>query len=46
MHAAAVIIKITYAALQKTESLLWAESAEFIVGEYYREKEQTVEITG
>jgi hypothetical protein len=28
----------TCAALQNTESLLWAESAEFIVDEYYREK--------
>jgi hypothetical protein len=27
----------TYAALQNTESLMWAESAEFIVDEYYRE---------
>ena len=27
----------TYAALQKTESVMWAESAEFIVDEYYRE---------
>jgi hypothetical protein len=28
----------TYKTLQKTDSLLWAESAEFIVDEYYREK--------
>ena len=27
----------TYIALQNTESVLWAESAEFIVDEYYRE---------
>ncbi|MDR3000542.1 MAG: hypothetical protein LBU89_04675 [Fibromonadaceae bacterium] len=27
----------TYKALQKTSSLMWAESAEFIVDEYYRE---------
>jgi hypothetical protein len=27
----------TYAALQNTESLMWAESAEFVVDEYYRE---------
>jgi len=29
----------TYKILQKTSSLMWAESAEFIVDEYYREKE-------
>jgi hypothetical protein len=28
----------TYTALQNTNSLLWAENAEFIVDEYYREK--------
>ena len=28
----------TYKILQKTSSLMWAESAEFIVDEYYREK--------
>ena len=28
-----------YAALQKTESVMWAESAEFIVDEYFRECE-------
>lgn len=27
----------TYQALQNTETLMWAESAEFIVDEYYRE---------
>ena len=27
----------TYSALQNTESVMWAESAEFIVAEYYRE---------
>jgi hypothetical protein len=27
-----------YAALQKTASLMWAESAEFIVDEYFRER--------
>ena len=31
------IVSKTYAALQKTESVMWAESAEFIVGEYFRE---------
>jgi hypothetical protein len=29
----------TYKVLQKTSSLMWAESAEFIVDEYYREME-------
>ncbi|GHT75651.1 hypothetical protein FACS1894124_7260 [Spirochaetia bacterium] len=29
----------TYRALQETRSLLWYENAEFIVDEYYREKE-------
>jgi len=29
----------TYAALQNTTSVMWAESAEFIVDEYYREIE-------
>jgi hypothetical protein len=28
----------TYKTLQRTTSLLWAESSEFIVDEYYREK--------
>ena len=28
---------VTYAALQKTESVMWAESAEFIADEYFRE---------
>jgi len=28
----------TYAALQNTNSVMWAESAEFIVDEYFREK--------
>jgi len=28
----------TYQILQKTNNLLWAESSEFIVDEYYREK--------
>jgi len=28
----------TYAALQKTDNLLWAESSEFIADEYDREK--------
>jgi hypothetical protein len=32
----------TYATLQRTQNLLWAESAEFIVDEYYREKEAEV----
>jgi hypothetical protein len=27
----------TYRALQNTDTLLWAESAEFIVDDYYRE---------
>lgn len=27
-----------YEALRKTNSLMWSESAEFIVDEYYREK--------
>jgi len=30
-----------YKSLQNTTSLLWTENAEFIVDEYYREKEQT-----
>ncbi|GHV31390.1 hypothetical protein FACS1894167_13700 [Synergistales bacterium] len=29
----------TYTALQNTESLMWAESEEFIVDEYYRERQ-------
>jgi hypothetical protein len=29
----------TYASLQNTESLMWAESEEFIVDEYYKEHE-------
>jgi hypothetical protein len=29
----------TYRALQNTATLLWAESAEFIVDDYYREKD-------
>jgi hypothetical protein len=29
-----------YAALQNTESVMWAESAEFIVDEYFRECEE------
>ena len=28
----------TYAALQNTKSVMWAESAEFVVDEYFREK--------
>jgi len=28
----------TYSILHRTENLYWAESAEFIVDEYYREK--------
>lgn len=28
---------VTYRVLQNTETLMWAESAEFIVDEYYRE---------
>ena len=28
----------TYSILQRTHNLYWAESAEFIVDEYYREK--------
>ena len=28
----------TYAALQNTASVMWAESAQFIADEYYREK--------
>ena len=31
------VLSKTYAALQKTESVMWAESAEFIVDEYFRE---------
>ena len=31
------IVSKTYAALQITESVMWAESAEFIVDEYFRE---------
>ena len=34
------IMSKTYAALQKTESVMWAESAEFIVDEYFRECEE------
>jgi len=30
----------TYAALQRTNSLLWTESAQFIVDEYYREQDE------
>lgn len=30
----------TYRALQNTKSLMWAESAEFIVDEYEREKQK------
>jgi hypothetical protein len=29
----------TYRALQNTNTILWSESAEFVVDEYYREKE-------
>ncbi|MDR3077934.1 MAG: hypothetical protein LBV15_04120, partial [Planctomycetota bacterium] len=29
----------TYEALQNTATLLWSESSEFIIDEYYREKE-------
>jgi len=29
----------TYIALQNTDSVMWAESAEFIADEYFREKE-------
>lgn len=29
-----------YESLQKTNSLLWTESAEFIADEYFREKEE------
>jgi hypothetical protein len=28
----------TYGILQRTDNLYWAESAEFLVDEYYREK--------
>jgi hypothetical protein len=31
----------TYKTLQKTDSLLWAESAEFIIDEYFRERSQS-----
>ena len=34
------IMSKAYAALQKTESVMWAESAEFIVDEYFREHEK------
>jgi sarcosine oxidase gamma subunit len=30
----------TYKALQRTNNALWAESSEFIVDEYYREKQK------
>jgi hypothetical protein len=33
----------TYQVLQETRSLLWYENAEFLVDEYYREKEVTNE---
>ena len=35
---AAFIFSDTYDALKRTDNLYWAESAEFIVDEYYREK--------
>jgi len=31
------VVSKTYYALQKTESVMWAESAEFIADEYFRE---------
>ena len=34
------IVSKTYAALQKTESVMWAESAEFIADEYFRELDE------
>jgi hypothetical protein len=36
------LVSNTYNALQEPRSLLWAESAEFIVDEYYREKKLPV----
>jgi hypothetical protein len=35
------LVSDTYRILQQTDSLLWAESSEFIVDEYDREKERT-----
>jgi len=35
----ALIKSKTYAALQNTNSTMWAESAEFVADEYFREKE-------
>jgi hypothetical protein len=32
------ILSKTYAALQNTDSIMWAESAEFISDEFFREK--------
>jgi len=34
----AFISSNTYSALKRTDNLYWAESAEFIADEYYREK--------
>jgi hypothetical protein len=34
----------TYNILQQTNNLLWTESSEFIVDEYYREKLKALEI--
>jgi hypothetical protein len=31
----------TYRAIQEPRSLMWYENAEFLVDEYYREKEET-----
>jgi hypothetical protein len=38
---AAFVSSNTYGILQRTDNLYWAESAEFIVDEYYREKSCT-----
>ena len=35
---AAFILSNTYETLKQTDNLYWAESAEFLVDEYYREK--------
>ena len=34
----AFVFSNTYSILKRTDNLYWAESAEFIVDEYYREK--------
>ena len=38
----AFISSETYSILKRTDNLYWAESAEFLVDEYYREKGLTI----